>query len=164
MDLTSFAIGARHMSGQLPDVKREVLGDTAEAAALSTFRRQIADLRISLDSLRLPSGDGVEARGLPRILGDVGLALNEARECLEILGPMLEDATRPERAGKQRSRRQLQDLASERTRTYTALDNLEKSIATFLDHVRVIGIPASRMRRAEVRAIVPEQNDRRRLA
>jgi len=154
MTWASFGTKAGQLGKQLPEVKRSVLGTTA-AMALNEVRHQIADLRIDLDSLRrVDIRDPRMDAGLDQVLYDLGKALDEVRECLETLGPMLADAAQQKQAGRRWTRRQLRDLASERTQTANAINNLQDSLATVLADLKNRGIQAYRTRQPEVRATV----------
>jgi hypothetical protein len=166
MTWASFGTKARQMEGQLPAVKRSVLGGTAAAEALNKIQGRIAGLRIDLDSLRRVGIKDLRMKGSDRGLDGLGKALDEVRECLETLSPMLEDATQQKQAGRRRTRRQLRDLASERTQTANAITNLEDSLATVLADLNTRGIQAYRTRQRGVRAIVTDREppDHRELA
>ena len=165
MTWAKFANSARHLENQLPSVKRSVLQDTAAPASLENIRKQIAEVRIQLDDLRRVGVKGTQTID-GSVLSDVRTALDDLRECLETLGPLLEEMRQRTQDGRSRPPRQLQALARERTKTANAVATLEDRLAVILANLRSHGIQAYRTRQPEVRATVIEREppDHRKLA
>jgi hypothetical protein len=155
MTWSKFATSARHLEHQLPSVKRSVLEDTAAPAELDNIRKQIAEVRIQLDDLRRVGIKGPQPID-GSTLSDVRTALDDLRECLETLGPLLAEMRQRTEDGRSRSPRQLQALARERTKTANAVATLEDRLTVLLAHLRSHGIQAYRTRQPEVRATVSE--------
>lgn len=155
MDWAGFKTNARQLNNQLPSVRRIVYAGEPAAEALNGVRSQIANLRIDLDDLRF--GNKRDSLAVStEDLDQLGTALDEARECIEVFGQILEDDANPKRAGMRRGRRPLEDKASQRTKTYAALTHLNSQLSDVLDHPGSQGIPSGRTRRPEVRATVTD--------
>lgn len=161
-----FAAAARRLGNQLPSVKLAVLHGSATADGLAKLKTQIAELRIQADDLRRAGVKDPIATGYGKTLEDTGRSLDKTRECLETLGPMLADLAQQEKAGRRKSRRQLRDLASERTETAKAITELQNQLTYIVDHFRGQGIQPYRVRQSEVRATIRDRKppDARSLA